>query len=102
MFRNTRYANPGCRRPIEKSPLAPIEMSLSPVFESDGELAADRKDGPWTQIFPGLYSVINCHNHCSARHMHPMFHAHIERLAAHGPMHWPLRPGVSPQRMRWN
>src|SRR5437879_7941079 len=33
-----------CRRPIEKSPLAPIEMSLSPVFESDGELAADDGD----------------------------------------------------------
>src|SRR5262245_29738015 len=38
-----------CRRQIEKSPLAPIEMSLSPVFESDGELAAD--DGDFDEPF---------------------------------------------------
>src|SRR5262249_61433880 len=31
---NVPYANRRCRRQIEKSPLAPIEMSLSPVFES--------------------------------------------------------------------
>src|SRR6266550_2320900 len=40
----SRSANASCRRPIEKSPLAPIEMSLSPVFEPDGELAADDGD----------------------------------------------------------
>src|SRR5258705_6289657 len=38
-----------CRRQIEKSPLAQIEMSLSPVFESDGELAAD--DGDFDEPF---------------------------------------------------
>ena len=45
----SRSANGGCRRQIEKSPLAPIEMSLSPVFESDGELAAD--DGDFDEPF---------------------------------------------------
>src|SRR5262245_8591199 len=48
-FHNARSANGGCRRQIEKSPLAPIEMSLSPVFESDGELAAD--DGDFDEPF---------------------------------------------------
>ena len=43
------YANPVCRRQIEKSPLAQIEMSLSPVSESDGELAAD--DGDFDEPF---------------------------------------------------
>jgi hypothetical protein len=42
-------ADTSCRRQIEKSPLAPIEMSLSPVFESDGELAAD--DGDFDEPF---------------------------------------------------
>ena len=45
----SRSANGCCRRQIEKSPLAPIEMSLSPVFESDGELAAD--DGDFDEPF---------------------------------------------------
>ena len=45
----SRSANRGCRRQIEKSPLAQIEMSLSPVFESDGELAAD--DGDFDEPF---------------------------------------------------
>ena len=45
----SRSANGGCRRQIEKSPLAQIEMSLSPVFESDGELAAD--DGDFDEPF---------------------------------------------------
>lgn len=48
-FHKSRYANRACRRQIEKSPLAPIEMSLSPVFESDGELAAD--DGDFDEPF---------------------------------------------------
>src|SRR4051812_48303461 len=43
------YANGACRRQIEKSPLAQIEMSLSSVFESDGELAAD--DGDFDEPF---------------------------------------------------
>jgi hypothetical protein len=38
------YANLICRRPIEKSPLAPLEMSLSPVFERHGEVTADDGD----------------------------------------------------------
>src|SRR5437764_15477163 len=42
MFHNIPYANHSCRRPIEKSPLAPIEMTLSPVFESDGAKAFRR------------------------------------------------------------
>jgi hypothetical protein len=49
IFHNGRYAAGGCRRQIEKSPLAQIEMSLSPVFESDGELAAD--DGDFDEPF---------------------------------------------------
>jgi hypothetical protein len=44
VFHKSRYANARCRRQIEKSPLAQIEMSLSPGFESDGELAADDGD----------------------------------------------------------
>src|SRR5262249_49806005 len=48
-FHKGGYAHIGCRRPIEKSPLAQIEMSLSPVFESDGELAAD--DGDFDEPF---------------------------------------------------
>src|SRR6266850_7912008 len=49
MFRNTRSANRLYRRQIEKSPLAQIEMSLSPVFDSDGEVAAD--DGDFDEPF---------------------------------------------------
>ena len=46
---NVSHMKVHCRRQIEKSPLAPIEMSLSPVFESDGELAAD--DGDFDEPF---------------------------------------------------
>ena len=42
-------ANTSCRRQIEKSPLAQIEMSLSPVFDSDVEVAAD--DGDFDEPF---------------------------------------------------
>src|ERR1700681_4793637 len=45
----SRSAYPGCRRQIEKSLLAQIEMSLSPVFDSDGEVAAD--DGDFDEPF---------------------------------------------------
>src|SRR4051812_46870907 len=38
-----------CRRQIEKSPLAQIEMSLSLIFESDGEVVAD--DGDFDEPF---------------------------------------------------
>ena len=39
----------GCRRQIEKSPLAQLEMSRSPVFESVGELVVD--DGDFDEPF---------------------------------------------------
>src|SRR5258705_5033385 len=42
MFHNIRWTNPDCRRQIEKSPLAQIEMSLSTVLV--GEFWADDGD----------------------------------------------------------